>query len=114
VNSNISTLASAEVVIIDCCTQLEDAKRIATTYRDTYKSDSKLIAIVSHAQARKQIPMDLFDAGFDDYIVRPFSISDLSAKIRADVSRFSLWDVLGEKAIRRCPIIPSLSAYLSR
>lgn len=52
----------------------------------------KMPVIVISAKLEKQVKLDLFKLGADDYITKPFDIEELSARINANLRRYIDFD----------------------
>nr|WP_291578216.1 response regulator [Clostridium sp. UBA6640] len=52
------------------------------------RKTKKMPVIVILAKLEKQVKLDLFKLGADDYITKPFDIEELSARINANLRRY--------------------------
>ncbi len=56
------------------------------------RKTKKMPVIVISAKLEKQVKLDLFKLGADDYITKPFDIEELSARINANLRRYIDFD----------------------
>ena len=56
------------------------------------RKTKKMPVIVISAKLEKQVKLDLFKLGADDYITKPFDIEELSARIDANLRRYIDFD----------------------
>jgi two-component system, OmpR family, KDP operon response regulator KdpE len=63
------------------------------------RTDSRIPIIVLSVKGEETIKVEALDAGADDYITKPFSISELMARIRAALRRAPTADLVGVQVI---------------
>ncbi len=56
-----------------------------------YRQEAQAPVIVLSAKLEKDDRLQGFDLGVDDYITKPFDLDELSARIRAVLCRFEVW-----------------------
>ncbi len=74
---------TADVVLLDL--ELPDADGVQVCRRLRERSDAAIIVITAHGEEPDRVMA--LDAGADDYLVKPFGLAELQARIRAVLRR---------------------------
>lgn len=74
---------TADVVLLDL--ELPDADGVQVCRKLRERSDSAIIVITAHGEEADRVMA--LDAGADDYLVKPFGLAELQARIRAVLRR---------------------------
>ncbi len=74
---------TADVVLLDL--ELPDADGVQVCRRLRDRSDAAIIVITAHGEEPDRVMA--LDAGADDYLVKPFGLAELQARIRAVLRR---------------------------
>jgi DNA-binding response OmpR family regulator len=77
------TRAEADVVLLDLELPDIDGVQVARKLRD--RSDAAIIVVTAHGEEPDRVMA--LDAGADDYLVKPFGLAELQARIRAVLRR---------------------------
>jgi DNA-binding response OmpR family regulator len=96
------TRAQADVVLLDL--ELPDGDGVAVCRKLRQRTDIAIIVITAYGEESDRV--NALDAGADDYLVKPFGLAELQARIRAVLRRVRP----GGELIRHGPLTVDLRA----
>lgn len=94
---------TADVVLLDL--ELPDADGVQVCRRLRERSDAAIIVITAHGEEPDRVMA--LDAGADDYLVKPFGLAELQARIRAVLRRVRP----GGETVRHGPLAMDLRTH---
>lgn len=93
---NIFDEESPDLVLLDVMMPDVDGYTVCKSIREF----SQIPIIMVTAKGNDEEKVQGLDAGADDYVAKPFSASELAARVRAVLRRTTLWDEHPEPAFR--------------
>lgn len=93
----------ADVVLLDL--ELPDADGVQVCRRLRERSDAAIIVITAHGEESDRVMA--LDAGADDYLVKPFGLAELQARIRAVLRRVRP----GSEIVKHGPLVLDLRTH---
>lgn len=89
------TKKNPDVVILDLGLPDQNGKHVVETVRGW----SQVPIIILSGQGQEQVKVDCLEAGADDYVTKPFGVSELLARVKVALRRTSLAPQAGEDPV---------------
>ena len=87
-NVSLDSLADTRLIIVDAMKQDYSGMDLIFDVKDYPKSEHVGIILYSNIKSERMV-IDALDAGADDYIVKPFSLRELLARVKSVLRRHS-------------------------